>query len=245
MMRKSAVLLFIAAGFYASLAAQGQSLPQDPEGALPGHSGRGDLQSLTEYQALAPTSYEGFGGVALVDSPSDDDPLASRLREVVRAFHERQARIVESGQSNAFGPEALVATDRSGQLSLAEKPSSLSERAYCVSTITNLCLLGRFAVAAEFSNPYLGPTLFRAGSYQLTLESGYMWWEAPTVMEVPIKMLNFCGSEGVFKVFAAGLTNFYVRIVILDALTGSAVEIRNPAYQVFNTVIGTVPFPCI
>ena len=120
----------------------------------------------------------------------------------------------------------------------------IQEKAYCIPTPIGLCLLGRFIISAEYANPYLSPVSFPAGAYQLTFESGYMWWLSWSVMEVPIKMVDFCASEGRFKIFAAGLTNFYVRIVVLDALTKQAIEIVNQPLKVFDTFIGTTPFLC-
>lgn len=238
----STVLLLTALGLSWAATAHSAPLPADPQAAGSGNAEEQTVQSLDRYQALAATSFAG-AGVELVDISSSDDELLRRLRESVRVFQERQASLSEAGGGLMTGRATPQGAGHQTP-ALGEMSATLDDRASCFATVTNLCLLGRFAIGAEFTNPYLGPELYRAGSYQLTLESGYMWWEAPTVMEVPIKMLNFCGSEGVFKVFAAGLTNFYVRIVILDAATGLAVEIKNPAYQIFNTVIGTVPFPC-
>lgn len=186
-----------------------------------------------------------YGAVAveipLLEVPPGD-PLMERARAVADAARVEMARREEALRDKALSGEIPPALFE-GSL-IGEGIEGGPQKALCFATLENLCLLGRFVVVAEFANPYLGPVLFRAGALQLTFESGYMWWLSPTVMEVPMKMVDFCTSEGRIKIFAAGLTDFYVRLVILDMITGQAIEITNPSFKVFDTVIGNTPFLC-
>ncbi|MEO8276545.1 MAG: hypothetical protein ABI639_10010 [Thermoanaerobaculia bacterium] len=118
--------------------------------------------------------------------------------------------------------------------------------ALCRPTVVSLCLLGRFVVTGFFENPYSAPGfLVPAGAQQLTSASGYLWWFSPIVMEIPIKMVDFCGSGQGFKVFAAGLTDFGVDFAVTDMLTGIRRHYINSPRQVFDTIIdGNTPWPC-
>jgi hypothetical protein len=128
----------------------------------------------------------------------------------------------------------------------AERSRALGSKALCFTTDTNLCLLGRFVVVAVWDNPYSDPNaVFTAGAIQLTSESGYMWFDSPTNMEIPLKLLNFC-QEGTFKVFAAGLSDFGVNIGIIDQVSGTQVNYINDDKNTFNTIIDeSPPWPCL
>jgi hypothetical protein len=141
--------------------------------------------------------------------------------------------------------------DESAVLAALERAEAHQARsgraaALCRPDITGLCLLGRFVVAAVWKNPFDGSS-GNAGAIQLTDSSGYMWWLSPLVMEVPLKLLNFCGTNPpVFKVFAAGLSDFQVGLGVQDQVTGNVVIYTNPGGHVFNTIIDQAPpFPCL
>jgi hypothetical protein len=132
-------------------------------------------------------------------------------------------------------------------LGILEKghPARAIEKDLCFVDDTDLCLLGRFDVFGVWDNPFADPNaMFNAGALQLTTESGYLWFQDLLDMEIPIKILNFC-DQGVFKVFAAGLTDFGVGIGVLDFVSGTQVNYINPDFNTFNTIIDEAPpFPC-
>ena len=101
----------------------------------------------------------------------------------------------------------------------------------CVTSGEVLCLRdGRFAVAmawATATNEGFGTAV------QLTSESGYFWFFNPANIEVVIKVLNGCGVNGRYWVFAAGLTNVNVEIAVLDRLRDVLVAYENPLNRPF------------
>jgi hypothetical protein len=110
---------------------------------------------------------------------------------------------------------------------------------FCHQTSQVICLNCRFGVAADWTNPFDGSTGI-AGAKFLTTESGYLWFSDPLNMEVPIKILDGCGSgppTDSWWVFAAGLTNLGVDIAVEDFSDGTINQYTNPPGQLFNTII--------
>lgn len=138
-----------------------------------------------------------------------------------------------------------AALDRALAQAKVQGAGRKSEKSLCRPTPVSLCLLGRFVVVAAWDNPFINPSDgFVAGALQLTVESGYMWFSDPLDMEIPIKILDFC-DQGVFKVFAAGLSDFGVAIEVDDLVSGASVQYVNADFQTFNTIIDqNPPFPC-
>lgn len=117
---------------------------------------------------------------------------------------------------------------------------------YCRSTFTALCLNGRFIVSAGWDNPFDAAGAFTAGAIQLTPASGVLWFLDPTNFELVVKEINGCFTGPVSHwIFAAGLTNFQVAILVLDAATGVTRTYSNPPRQNFQPIIDQqTPFPC-
>lgn len=151
----------------------------------------------------------------------------------------------ESGSSPAQGAAKSLLQLRREVLSGEAASTAASSKSLCAPSSTHLCLLGRFVVIADWDNPFFDPNaIFDAGARQLTTESGYMWFDDPLNMEIPIKILDFC-DVGTFKVFAAGLTNFGVGIGILDLVSGIQKNYINPDRRIFDTIIdNNPPWPC-
>jgi hypothetical protein len=118
----------------------------------------------------------------------------------------------------------------------------------CRNTVTAMCLNCRFGIAAQWQNPFNGAS-GTAGEVPLTGESGYFWFDDPFNMEIPIKILDGCGSAPPTQswwVFAAGLTDLGITLVILDWESGITKVYTNPPGQVFNTIIDQqTPWPCL
>lgn len=116
-----------------------------------------------------------------------------------------------------------------------------SHLGFCVTGGQTLCLRdGRFSVAMvwrtatdeDFARPV-----------QLTSESGYFWFFNPQNIEVVIKVLNGCGLNNRYWVFAAGLTNVNVEIVVLDRLRDIFVAYENPLNRAFPPLQDTDALP--
>jgi len=148
-------------------------------------------------------------------------------------------------------PALLAQHPRPQRQGILEKGRSAParEKDFCFPVNGNngtLCLLGRFEVFGVWDNPFANPNdVFNAGAFQLTDESGYLFFQDELDIEIPIKILDFCNSNGVFKVFAAGLTDFGVAFRVMDDKTGIHVDYTNDDFHRFDTIIDEAPpFPC-
>ena len=90
----------------------------------------------------------------------------------------------------------------------------------CVPDDTTLCLNeGRFRVQASWAGPSNGST---ATAVVETDESGFFWFTSPDNTEVVVKVLDACHTPfQSFWVFASGLTNLGVDLVVTDTVTGA------------------------
>jgi hypothetical protein len=79
---------------------------------------------------------------------------------------------------------------------------------------------------------------FRENGYVL----GYLWFFAPTNVEVVVKVLDGCGVDGHYWVFAGGLTNVAVTIVATDTQTGAMRTYTNPQGTAFHPLQDTGAF---
>jgi hypothetical protein len=86
----------------------------------------------------------------------------------------------------------------------------------CVPDATTLCLNhGRFEVTANFavSSTLAGDALVVA----LTDDTGYLWFFSSDNVEIVVKVLDGCGLNGHYWVFAGGLTNVDVCLRVTDS----------------------------
>ena len=79
---------------------------------------------------------------------------------------------------------------------------------------------------------------------QLTPESGYFWFFNPDNIELVVKVLDACdlADFNKFWVFAAGLTNVEVTLVVTDTQTGESRGYSNPLGQAFPPIQDTSAF---
>jgi hypothetical protein len=97
----------------------------------------------------------------------------------------------------------------------------------CVPSATVLCLNnGRFQVTAIWKKT--DQTTGSGTGVQLTNDSGYFWFFNSANIEVVLKVLNACPLNSNYWVFAAGLTNVEVTLVVRDTLRGAVKTYVNP-----------------
>jgi hypothetical protein len=113
----------------------------------------------------------------------------------------------------------------------------------CGNTENDLCLAaGRFRVHGSFNVPSQG----RSGpmhAVPVTDESGLFWFFEPSNLEVFLKVLNACGlSSHAYWVFASGLTNVEVTIIVDDTVSGQQQTYFNPSGTAFAPVQDTSAF---
>jgi CSLREA domain-containing protein len=112
----------------------------------------------------------------------------------------------------------------------------------CVAGGNTVCLNhGRFKVTATWRR---GNTTSPAQGVTLSDESGYFYFAAQGNLEVTVKVLNGCGNNGYYWVFAGGMTNLRVDITVTDTQTGATKTYVNPRGQPFRTVRDTSAFAC-
>ncbi|HKV10460.1 MAG TPA: hypothetical protein VJ725_20130 [Thermoanaerobaculia bacterium] len=113
----------------------------------------------------------------------------------------------------------------------------------CTASATRLCLNGgRFAVDARWTRPDGGSDLGRAVS--LTPDTGYFWFFDSANVEMVIKVIDGCGVNNRFWVFAGGLTDVRVRITVTDTATGAVQSYTNPQGTAFRPIQDTGAFAC-
>jgi titin len=117
-----------------------------------------------------------------------------------------------------------------------------TDAAACVDDDNTMCLNGdRFRVetAWETSNP---PQTGIGHRVELTSDTGYFWFFASTNVEMVAKVLNACGLNSRYWVFAGGLTNVKVVITVTDSQTGKIVTYVNPPNTQFQPIQDTGAF---
>jgi hypothetical protein len=116
-------------------------------------------------------------------------------------------------------------------------PDGQSQRG-CSASASALCLNGsRFAVTATFrtSSGQTG----HGTAVSLTSDTGYFWFFDSTNVEEVVKVLDGCGLDSQYWVFAGGLTNVEVTTVVTDTKTGKSKTYVNPQGATFQPVQDT------
>ena len=113
----------------------------------------------------------------------------------------------------------------------------------CVRDDLTLCLGEgyRFRVRASF-RVASGPTQ-QAKVEKLTRDTGYLWFFDEDNVEVVVKVLDACTPFERFWVFAAGLTDVEVDLVVTDVETNEERRYPNPAGRPFPPIQDTDAFP--
>jgi hypothetical protein len=111
----------------------------------------------------------------------------------------------------------------------------------CTGSSTRLCLNGsRFQVEARWTTQDGDSGAGRAVA--LTSDTGYFWFFDQTNVEVVVKVLDGCGVNGRYWVFAGGLTNTRVRLTVTDTQTGASKQYTNPQGTAFQPIQDTAAF---
>jgi hypothetical protein len=158
-----------------------------------------------------------------------------------------EIRVYHNPQGTPFQPVQDTAAFNAcgGGGSLAERSEDLETfvetAGSCAPGSTSLCLSGgRFRVEAAWRTPD-----GRSGTGQavpLTADTGYFWFFGESNVEMVIKVLNACGLNSRFWVYAGGLTNVQVDVAVTDTLTGTAKTYHNPQGTAFRPVQDTSAF---
>jgi hypothetical protein len=112
----------------------------------------------------------------------------------------------------------------------------------CVAEDVKLCLGsgGRFAVTVTWRQP--NGANGQGHAIPLTSDTGYFWFFSAANVEAVVKVLNACGVNQRFWVFAGGLTNVRAEITVADTKTGASKTYTNPQSTAFQPIQDTGAF---
>ena len=100
---------------------------------------------------------------------------------------------------------------------------------------------GRFSVSADWTTP--DGQSGHGNAMKLTNDSGYFWFFQSSNTELVVKVLNGCGIDNAYWVFAAGLTNVQVVLNVRDEATGATYTNTNPQGVAYVPIQATAAFP--
>jgi hypothetical protein len=124
-------------------------------------------------------------------------------------------------------------------------PPTTSDRAgstaQCASENDALCVAGgRFRVEVDFTT--VRGASGRGQATPLTSDTGYFWFFDPDNVEIVVKVLDACGFNDRYWVFAAGLTNVEARVTVTDTARGVQRVYQNPQGTPFQPLQDTSAF---
>jgi hypothetical protein len=137
----------------------------------------------------------------------------------------------------------IVAENASGESTPSNQvtATTLAAHGTCSAGSTSLCLAAnRFEVRATYDDGKGHAGTAAVGS--ITADTGYLWFFDAGNVEVVVKIVDGCGLNGHYWVFAAGLTNVEVALTVTDVSTGAMKTYDNPSKTTFVAVQDTLAF---
>lgn len=123
--------------------------------------------------------------------------------------------------------------------SVLPAPSGLA--AACSANATTLCLNnGRFKVQSQWTT--LNAQTGAGQAVALTDDTGYFWFFGANSVEVVVKVVNGCGFNSNYWVFAGGLTDVNVVMTVTDMQTGAVRTYTNTQGVAFKPIQDTSAF---
>jgi hypothetical protein len=112
----------------------------------------------------------------------------------------------------------------------------------CTANSTTLCLSNnRFAVTAAWRTT--GGQTGNGTAAAITSDTGYFTFFSSTNVEVVVKVLDACGLNARYWVFAGGLTDVNVTLTVRDTKTGTTRTYTNPLGVAFQPIQDTNALP--
>jgi len=219
-----------------------------------GAAAEGPRLITAEAIPAAPTNLQAFAinddqiNVSWQDNSSDETEFRLEIRTASGTYQDVGTAIpinAELVQVHNLAPSTtyffrVKARNGSGDSTYSNEDSAttLPQTTTCSQTDTAICLNGgRFRISAIFrTNTGLAGT---ARAVKLTDDSGYLWFFNADNIEAVVKVLNGCGVNNRFWVFAGGLTNVRVELTVTDTLKGISKTYLNPQNTAFQPIQDT------
>lgn len=223
--------------------------------ALAGHSAGGAWAYLvayagSTYSAVFTLSAPFYAVSSLADSTykppihmyyGSTDPNYSGARPNLEAQWGKLGVSWEEDVQAGFGHNTWPVDSMANGFRFLVGKSRPDPAALCTPTATSLCLnQGRFRVEVAWdANGSSGAGNTVPGA---SADSGLFWFFSPDNWEMMVKVLDGCGVNGRYWVFAAGTTNVHYILTVTDTLTGSVAHYENPAGKAAAAVTDTNAF---
>ena len=233
-----------------AVSASAQDLIVIPMGA----ASSGPRQITAEAIPSAPSNLQAVSASAnqinltWVDNSSDETEFRLEIRTSTGTFQDVGTAIppnVTGAQVHGLAPATtyffrIKARNASGDSTYSNVASATTQASTstCVTTDTAMCLNdGRFRVEASFrtSQGQSG----QAHAVRLVNDSGYLWFFNPNNIEVIVKVLDACEVNNRYWIFAGGLTNVEVQLIVTDTKTGLQKRYTNPINTAFQPIQDT------
>lgn len=168
-------------------------------------------------------------------------PGGSLLLAGDRSASTTQRTIYGSGNQGISWNSSATAFPTAPPRAMAIRADVASATPTCVPTATALCLNNnRFRVEATWETT---AGLTGVGQVvKLTDETGYFWFFSSTNVEVVLKVLNGCGLNSKYWIFAGGLTDVRTVITVTDTKNGTIRQYVNPIQTKFQPIQDTSAF---
>jgi hypothetical protein len=125
---------------------------------------------------------------------------------------------------------------------LGYQPASAPQPAACNPSPTSLCLQnGRIRVQTTWRS---GGSSGLGRTRTITNDTGSFWFFDAGNVEVLVKVLDACGFNQRFWVFASGLTDVGVTLTVTDTTTGQSKTYQNQQRKPFRLIQDTTAFGC-
>lgn len=124
----------------------------------------------------------------------------------------------------------------------ASGDASASQRASSLADVLELGPAGRFRLEMTWTSPTAGNG--QAHPAPLETSTGGFWFFAAQNLEILVKVIDGCGVNGRWWVFATGLTDVGTTLTVTDPTTGVSRRWTTTAGAPFPPLQATDAFPC-
>lgn len=175
----------------------------------------------------------GNGAQDCLFSPGCGEAVADCAQDICRTLTTCNDRIKFHGYSQT--PDANQCSCAGNPPAAGGACGSPPTPPACTADAQTACLSnGRFKVLATFDAGSIGAG--PAHITELSSNTAVLWFFSSSNIEAVVKLLDGCGVNGHYWVFAGGLTNVKVTLAITDTTTQTEKTYQNPANTTFAPI---------